>query len=190
MDEIAISLNFRKYPDRPGVVVDSRTGREYLIQDIETKILVYEDRVIGWFLQYGRILQQHHDAAFVVLQVALAQIEGVEQYRSGKSSKGKEGQFFRSGIKRIFSLTNSDDPWLENFYKLVRCGLFHDGMTRAGVWIENRFDQSLEFDGTHIRISPNKFFDAVSNDFAAYIVELRANAELRAAFQKKWDEKL
>ena len=187
MVETAISLNFKVYSDRPGFVVDSRTKLEYPLQDAETKILVYEDRVIGWFLQYGRMLQEHHDAGFVVLQVALAQIEGIEQYRRGVSSVKQPGECFLSGIKRVFSLTDADDPWLKNFYRLVRCGLFHDGMTRAGVWIENRFDRALEFDGTNIKISPNKFLDAVRDYFAAYIVQLKelTNAELREAFQRR-----
>jgi len=185
----AVSLNFRQYLDRPEVVVDSRTRREYSIQDPDTKILVYEDRVTGWFLQHGRLLQEHHDAAFVVLQVALAQIEGIEQYRRGLSSKGKESQFFCWGIKRIFSLTDANDLRLKEFYKLVRCGLFHDGMTRAGVGIGNGFDRALDFHDGGIRISPNKFFDAVSADFAAYIAQLKelANVELRETFQRKFD---
>lgn len=187
----AVSLNFRQYLDRPEVVVDSRTSREYSIRDTETKILVYEDLVTGWFLQYGRLLQEHHDAAFVVLQVALAQIEGIEQYRSGESSKRRSREFFRAGIKRIFSLTEADDLRLDNFYEFVRCGLFHDGMTGAGVGIGNGFDRALDLHGPEIRISPNKFFDAVSADFAAYIAQLKepANVELRETFQRKWDEK-
>src|SRR3990170_2990231 len=147
MDEIAISLNFKRYSNRPGFVLDFRTKREYPAQDVETKILVYEDRVTGWFLQYGQMLQEQHDAGFVVLQVALAQIECIEQYRRGVSSEKQSGEFFCSGIKRVFSLTDADDPGLKNFYRLVRCGLFHDGVTRARVEIENRFDRALEFDG-------------------------------------------
>jgi hypothetical protein len=178
--------------ESPGVFVDSRTQREYPEDDIETKILVYEDRVLGWFLQYGQLLQEHHDAAFVVLQVALAQIEGIEQYRRGMSSERKEGEFFRSGITRVFSLTNADDQWLRDLYRLVRCGLFHDGMTRAGVQIENRFDRALEFDGANIKISPNKFLDAVTAYFTDYMAQLKepANVELRNSFERKWDTRV
>src|SRR6266446_5207747 len=102
--EAAVSLNFKRYSDCPGVVIDFRTKREYPEHDIETKILVYEDRVKGWFFQYGQMLQKHHDAGFVVLQIALAQIEGIEQYRSGASSEGQSNKFLRSGLTRIFSL--------------------------------------------------------------------------------------
>ncbi len=57
--EVAVSLNFKMYRDRPGVVVDYRTKQEYPKDAIDTHILVYEDRVKGWFLNYGHMLQGH-----------------------------------------------------------------------------------------------------------------------------------
>jgi hypothetical protein len=178
MKELAISPNFKIYADGPGVVVDFRTKREYLKNETQTKILVYEDRVTGWFLNYGRMLQEHHNAAFVVLQVALAQVEGIEQYHRGESSEGQSSDFFRSGLKKIFSLTDADDPWLWDFYRFVRCGLFHDGMTRPRVLIENRFPRALEFDGKCIRISPNKFLDAVIGERkGSYLYRLTENGD-------------
>lgn len=187
--EIAVSPNFKRYSNKPGVVVDSRSKQEYPEDAVDTKILVYEDRVAGWFFRYGKHLQDYHDAGFVVLQVTLAQIEGIEQYRRGESSDRKSGRFFRDGLKRIFGFDNSSDQWLGDFYTLVRCGLFHDGMTRNRVLIENRFDTPLSYDGTYIRVSPNKFLDAVIEDFNRYIGELkdRSNADLREAFRRKHD---
>ncbi len=187
--KIAASPNFKHYNRKPGMVVDSRTNEEYIYDSLDTKILVYEDRVAGWFFRYGKHLQMHHDAGFIVLQVALAQIEGIEQYRRGQSSENKSGLFFRKGLKRIFGLDESSDDWLKDFYTLVRCGLFHDGMTRRQVWIENRFDAPLAYDGAHIQISPNKFLDAVIEDFTHYIAELKnpLNVDLREAFRRKWD---
>jgi hypothetical protein len=187
--EIAVSLNFKKYSDKPGVVVDFRTKQEYAEDALDTKILVYEDRVVGWFFGYGRLLQNHHDAGFVVLQVALAQVEGMEQYRRGESSDRDSSRFFRDGLKRIFSLDDSADGWLRDFYTLVRCGLFHDGMIRKRVKIENRFDSPLDYDGTDIFISPNKFLDAVIEDFNRYIVKLKDqnNIDLREPFRRKHD---
>ena len=42
---------------------------------------------------------------FVVLQIAMAQIEGIEQYYTGKSSENESAKFFIAGMKRIY-------PWL------------------------------------------------------------------------------
>ena len=84
------------------------------------------------------------------------------------------------------------DSWLKkDFYPLVRCGLFHDGMIRHRVAIENRYRSVLKFDGSVIRVSPNKFLNAVSRDFAKYVVQLKkpANVQLRENFLKRYDLK-
>lgn len=187
--EKAVSLNFKIYGQRPDLVFDFRTKKEYPRNDLDTKILVYEDRVLGWFLKYGKLLQEHHDAGFVVLQVALAQVEAIEQYRSGQSSENGSKKFFSAGLRRIFNLGAVSDVALGNFYGLVRCGLFHDGMTRKRVWIENRFPVALAFENDVIKISPNRFLDAVEADFKAYVAALKDPTQntLRARFLKKWD---
>jgi hypothetical protein len=184
--EKAISLNFKVYSNKPNKVIDFRTKKEYDLNNIDTKILVYEDRVLGWFLNYGRMLQSHHDAGFIVLQIAISQIEGMEQFRQGKSSKNDSENMFIDGIKRIFKNSNIEDSDLSNFYKPVRCGLFHDGMTRANVLISNNHPVAIEFKNGHMFISPNKFLDKVVVDFESYIVELKnpENRELRESFEK------
>lgn len=189
LDETAISLNFKRYSHKSGIIVDFRNKMEYPEDAVDTKILVYEDRVAGWFFRYGKHLQECHDAGFAVLQVALAQVEGIEQYRRGKSSKNKSEEFFRDGLKQIFGLDDASDHWLGNFYKLVRCGLFHDGMTRKQVIIENRRCTPLSYDGSNICISPNKFLDAVIEYFSRYIGELKNknNIDLREAFRRRYD---
>ena len=190
VSEIAISLNFRVYSDRRDVVIHQRTKKEYPRDDLDTGILVYEDRVKGWFIKYGHMLQKHHDAAFVVLQIAVAQIEGIEQFRCGKSSFKKSEGFFRKGLKRVFSsLTPADDPWIKDFYKYCRCGLFHKGMTGKNVFIENRHPLPLEYKNNQIWVSPNKFLAAVSAYFSRYVEELKdpINTALRLNFQKMWN---
>ena len=65
------------------------------------------------------MLKEHHDAGFVILQVALAQIEGIEQHRSGILSEGLSKKFFCARMKRIFSLPDIYDEQLrEDFYPL------------------------------------------------------------------------
>ena len=96
--EIAISRRFKYFPDRSrDVFVDSEVTK-FRKDEILTHILVYEDMVMGWFLDYGKELQQLpmpkcHHAGFVVLQIAMAQIEGIEQYCVGKPSEKKSRKF-------------------------------------------------------------------------------------------------
>jgi hypothetical protein len=188
MKETAVSPNFVIYRDRPEVVVDRRTSREFSHGVIDTYILVYEDAVKGWFLEYARKLREDGNSGFVVLQIAMAQIEGIEQYYSGILSEGGSKDFFIRGMKRMLNIKDSAyDSKLRNLYKKCRCGLFHDGMTRQGVVLSHDVSGPIGFgdDGT-LYISPFKLLNVVYSFFIQYIVDLKnpANLELRTNFEK------
>jgi hypothetical protein len=186
--EQAVSLHFKKFSRHPGVIVDSRSDKEFPASDAATWVLIYEDRVEGWFFRYIEELTKQHDAGFVVLQLTLGQIEGIEQYRKGRSSRDASEEFISSGLRRMFCLGNRYNSRLRHFYYDVRCGLFHDGITRPGVCIENRSPQALEITPTEIWISPNKLFKAVRKDFRDYIALLKNAKEttLRENFEAHW----
>ena len=173
-------------------VEDTETNQKYN-NCIDTYIIVYEKYVMEWVFKWGRMLQdpKHNDAGFVVLQIAISQIEEMEQCRLGKLSKKESGVLFCAGMKRIFKLNNDDDVWLKKFYLLCRCGLFHCGMTRKNVLVENSYEKAIEYkkDTTEFYLNPNKFLNAVIADFSEYINELKdeKNHELRKAFETKWD---
>ena len=94
-------------------------------------------------------------------------------------------------MKRVFGFRERDDSWIGTLYDDCRCGLFHDGMTRTRVMIENRYDVPVEYDAGQIRISPNGFLDVVSRFFDQYVADLKdtTNVELRSRFEKMWQWK-
>lgn len=157
--------------------------------NINTKIEVYEDRVKEWFLDIGKRLKQNNEAGFVILQIALSYIEGNQQYREGESSEGKSKKFFKEGLKRIFlhiQQAQNIEVILDDFYKQVRCGLFHTGITGQNVTISGNFPNDLEIIDHEIKINSHKFLDAIINDFERYINQLKDsnNISLRKNFEK------
>ncbi len=190
--ELAVSPHFKQYSDRTDVLVDDRSQKEYPIYDVDTAILVYEDSVRGWFLSYGESLRKDQNAGFVTLQIAVSQIEGMQQYRRGESSEsgkgtpGRSKDFFCEGMRRIFSLDQAADGWLALFYQSCRCGLFHNGMTGRMVVISREFAEAIEYVNHMIQVNPDRFFDAVKNDFETYVHELKEKKDtrLRDAFRK------
>ncbi|MGH1344680.1 MAG: hypothetical protein ACRBN8_24185 [Nannocystales bacterium] len=174
---------FEAWPDR---VWDNEHQGWLDKEDPLTSVRQYEDRVRGWFLRWGEHLRKHHDAGFVVLMVAVGYLEGNQQFRNGQSSKNNSTAFVVQALRRIF-------PWVleaeaKAFYGRVRCGLFHDGMTKHGVEIENRHEQALTFDDDHFVVSPNKFLDLVVDDFDAYVVELQTpNSPALDSFLVRWE---
>ncbi|GBE20092.1 MAG TPA: hypothetical protein ENG87_04575 [Candidatus Pacearchaeota archaeon] len=160
--------------------------------NINTKILVYEDRVKEWFLEVGRKLKQDNEAGFIILQVALSYIEGNQQYRKGKSSDRKSKEFFKEGMKQIFPeiiKTENADTLLNMFYKQVRCGLFHDGITGRFVTISGEFLNALEISDIEMKINPHRLLDGIIEDFDNYIILLKdeKNLVLRRNFEVRFE---
>lgn len=157
------------------------------LNDVQTKVKIYEDRVDGWFLKIAEKLKQNNEAGFVILSVAIAYIEGNQQFREGKLSKNNSKKFFIRGIRRIFDKENVPDNISTDYYSQVRCGLFHDGMTKSNVMISGEFTNPLSYNEGIIKINPNKFLNKVKEDFQKYLVELENNKILRSSFIKRFD---
>jgi hypothetical protein len=187
-DHHAIGLHFKLFLASPEWVWHAHEQRWYERAAFETKVALYADRVRGWFLQWGDLLDGHHDAGFVVLMLGVSYLEGNQQYREGATSDGASGPFFRRALLRMCPAITTDEA--KTFYKLVRCGLFHDGITKPGVGIENRFPDTVKVDpGTgDLLISPRWFLALVKTDFDEYVQQLRdpAQTQLRANFEARW----
>ncbi len=120
--------------------------------------------------------------------IAISYIEGVQQYRNGETSRNQESDVFKQGLRRIFSLKNESESDLSMFYEQVRCGLFHDGMTRNKVIIKEVYQSPIDFSENTIRINPEMFLSKIKNDFDEYIKLLRnPNSLERANFGKMYN---
>ena len=200
-----ISKNyFHMEPSDEQLIFDQRLIDRFLIENkdprdsgldynnIETKILIYEDRVKGWFLEIGEKLKQDNEAGFVIIQIALSCMEGNQQYIEGEISRNRSKLFFIKSMKRIFpdsSQVKNIDEILGIFYDQVRCGLFHDGMTRSVVTINAEHKSAIDFTSSDIVVNPHKFLDSIRKAFEDYIMELKnpSNTALRQNFEKRWN---
>lgn len=170
----AVGLHCKIFAASPGWVWHNKRKVWLPLDDDLTAVTLYENRVRGWFLDWASDLTKRHDAGFVVLMVAVGYLEGNQQYRDGATSKNNSKAFVRRALQRLF-------PWLsavqaDEFYCRVRCGLFHDGFTRAKVGIENRLPSALSMDSDQFLVSPNKFLGVVVADFDSYLADLRTPA--------------
>lgn len=170
-------------------VYDKRNENENSLDlnEVKTKIKIYEDRVNGWFLEIAEKLKTDNEAGFVILSIAIAYIEGNQQFREGKLSENNSKKFFIKGIRRIFDKEDVPEDILKGYYKQVRCGLFHDGMTKSNVLVSGKFPDPLRHTNGIIKINPHKLFDKIKEDFKNYILELESNEDLRKIFIKRFD---
>lgn len=199
---IAVSKNYRAYHDNLYIFHKRRRTKKFLINSIEAKLLVYEDRVKSWFFDIGNNLKGNNEAGFIILSIALQYIESNQQFREGKASEGDSRECFNRGFKRIFNNLYLSEANLEELghiiYGSVRCGLFHDQITGRDIYIhagENTpvFVWQQQNIGNTIRniilINPHKFLDMVNQDFHDYISKLKdeGQIELRENFDKMFN---
>ncbi|TAH51301.1 MAG: hypothetical protein EYC68_11395 [Chloroflexota bacterium] len=188
--EIQISPRFL-FDTKERNIIDSATGERRELEELSTKIDVFEDRVLGWFFEIANGLRQNDDASYVLLMIATAQVEGLQQYYEGGSSDRKSRKFFRRGIWRIFGSDVATETAIDKFYSAVRCGLFHDGFTNGDVFLSETFSDPLQFDGSEqiIKINPQLFVSSVEKDIKNYCAKLRTNNEpdLVKHFEHIWE---
>ncbi|WP_148288347.1 hypothetical protein [Prochlorothrix hollandica] len=166
-------------PFRTAVVIDERNNEERLNpQNLDDKIKIYERETRGWFFAHVEGLlnqggQQAFDNGFVILMICASYFEAVEQYRTGQSSFGKTGKFFKNSIKRVIKDGNFDNSELNNLHSKFRCGLFHNGMTKKGVIFNFDSEKAIKFQDSMIIINPQRLFILIEEDFDQYLYELR-----------------
>ncbi len=189
-EEVAFSLHYKWNPRKPAYVRDARTGDELDLYDFETKVAIYEDRVKTWFLDHAKILHTQGNAGYVVLQIAVSQIEGMEQLRQGNTSRGKSEDYFVKSMTRIFPHLANDDSLLKAVYSNVRCGLFHSGFTQGPVFISEDFSSAIAVDDGRINVCPSKVLASVSDSFEDLVHLLMDPNEttLRRNFGVMWDK--
>lgn len=149
-------------------------NEEYLNTNaIDDKIKIYERQVKEWFLNRASRLLKGGDNGFIVLMICISYIEGVQQYIDGRSSNGNSGAVFTQGLNRIFSL-NVENSKLNDFYRQVRCGLFHNGMSGNQVIISYSYPQPIDFsENNTIKINPKILLNEIRKDFSSYIATLK-----------------
>jgi hypothetical protein len=182
LPHVAVSLHFKRFHAHPGFVWHQAERRWYSADDFDTSVLLYADRVRGWFLECVR--QVEHNGGFIILMVAISYLEGNERYRRGDTSTTAVGEMIKSALRRLFP--SIDDAAAASFYKDVRCGLFHDGMTRASVVISSQQSDALLAQGGMLSVNPQRFLERVMADLDQYVTDLKDQSKeaLRNNFSK------
>lgn len=164
-------------------VFDELNQQELDPLNVNHKILIYERQVKGWFINQAEnlIKYKNQDKGFIVLMICLSYIEGVEEYKTGQNSQNRSREFFINSINKIFpnKFQNSE---ISELYREARCGLFHNGMVRGQIVINNSFNEAIKFSDNRIKISPSKFLNEIKIDFENFINELKTDNQKRANF--------
>ena len=182
-------------------------------QSIGDKIRVFEDRLRGWKLDIAKeAIERNGHAGFAVLDIVTSYFELMGLCTEGRGKKTtvpakgggtKEvnwgsGDYFRSGMRHVFPELHTVDAslierLLKAFYKDVRCGLYHQAMTRHGVLLSGAYPRAITFhdiDGkTLIYINPGPLVEHLQAHLSDYILHISdpANVDSRNLFEDVFD---
>jgi hypothetical protein len=183
------------------------------LKTIEDKINVFEDQIRGWVLNHAQALasgdynfQEH--AGFAILMLVSSYFEAIEAFYRGRPSKaGESKKFFKVGFLRVFEevpkllkngLAQLQDELLNELYEQLRCGLYHEAMTKGKIILRHdTAAMGFLFDPTNLSIptiviDPWQMLARVETHFTGFIAKVKDPHEkdLRAAFEMCFDLKV
>jgi len=130
---------------------------------------------------------------FAQLAIIVSYLEMIAKYKDGYLGESESSKYFKQGMLYTFSeIPDNEKDLLEVFYKHVRNGLYHLGITRPKVILFDKIPGSIGFhhENGELVTSPDKFVNDISIRFEAFSQELRkpTNIELRRNFEARFNK--
>jgi hypothetical protein len=158
---------------------------------LEDMIDVFEDQMRGWLIEPANALRYYQHAGFGILAIVLSYFEPIGQFLEGKADVSKRQ--FVVGLKAVFPGIDPTipDTLFHELYDQVRCGIFHQGITKRKVMIRPQGPHPIEVIYgaghvvTQVEIVPINLIDSINNHLVRYVADLRnpENQDLRSNFR-------
>ena len=157
---------------------------------LDQKILIFEDREIGWRFRIVRETEEKvPDSGYGLISMLFSYFEMLAQYRSGTSSKSDSKNAFSYGVRNVYPTSTLQDADLNDIYDRVRCGMYHNGYTKRGTLLSGDFAEALGVECGNVLIDPHKLLKDLQSNLTCYIASLKDanNAILRRNFERIFD---
>jgi hypothetical protein len=126
------------------------------------------------------------EAGYAILSVIVSYFEMIAQFINGEDSKNKSKPFFVQGFRAVYPTTSLSDVEIQWLYEVVRCGMYHGGMTKSGTRLSRYFSTGFTLQGGEVWVNPGRAVEELNTHFAGYVRDLRnpANARERSLFER------
>jgi hypothetical protein len=160
--------------------------------NFEKKVHVFQNRVLGWQLKLAGDMKLNNvpDRGYAQLMICLSYFEMIARYREGNVTDKDAGKWFVKGIRYVF---DKQEPGYEGqlveFYKRVRNGLYHIGMTRHNVWLTGGLGAAWKYQGGVIWIDPDELVASLCIDLVKYSARIQevGEVQLRTNFIQRFN---
>lgn len=202
---LSLNISFQKNNDNTYSIFEWNDKRKIIEKDIEFKniadntvIKIFIDEIKGWFLDpLVKLYPKREDITdwnphpneMIVLSICMMYPETIQQYIDWKKSNNASKDIFCKGFKILQN--NVDEKLVEDFYKWVRCWLFHMASLNNNRYI--RYDYSRQKQIPWIIIAKDwaskiiylhNFIDAIIKHFNLYIEQIQQKKSMRESFLK------
>lgn len=177
-----------------------------------TKIEVYEKQINNWFIKPAQLLadsskkDHNYEMEISLLTLMITFFESHGQYLLGESSMNNSRRVFVSGFRSfleylIYNKRHKEEYYLkidlDQLYRLVRCGLLHNGYIKAnGVCF---FIDKLKLDKDHVvypntilggslLINTHNMIEEIKVYLDYYIDLVHTNDKVRRKFEHMFNE--
>lgn len=143
---------------------------------IDTKIMLFEDRVLGWKLNIADQIMNGkkkpdgtdeslpiRGAGYAALDIVFSYFEMIAKYEDGFARAGKSEDYFKAGVYSVFpefrhvpapatplspigNVVSIVDIALDLMYEGIRCGLYHSGITNGRIMLTGEIKTPMAFE--------------------------------------------
>jgi len=146
----------------------------WIVADTDKKIEIFQDRVNGWMLDIAKQCNEIPHSGFAVLSIILSYFEMIGAFNKGDTDHTGSNEF-KDGIRLVFQEFKNHDSELGELYRLCRCGMYHIGMVREGILLDN-YDKPLSLENNVWKIDPAKLVERITEHFNNdYLNQIRTN---------------
>lgn len=182
---------------------------------LDTKITLFEDRVLGWKLNIAdQIINGSQETSsirhsgFAVLDIVFSYFEMIAKYEDGFKG-GESEKYFKKGVHSVFpeirkfppstasplspvgNVVSLVDTVLSLMYKGIRCGLYHSGVTSGKIFLTTEIETPIAFDVQlqMLIVNPHLLVPKLKSHLRNYIERIRdnKNIDLRTKFEVRYD---
>jgi hypothetical protein len=160
--------------------------------DNDALIEVFRDRIDGWQLSIAEeMLRQIEDsplypamkhAAYALISVVFSYFEMVGQLVKMPGKKTGATDDFVAGFEDVYPAWKGRTRDIETVYDRIRCGMFHNGYTKRGVYIDGDYTVTFELKSGIVQLNPHTLVRDLRKHFTALTtrLEIKTNSNLRS----------
>jgi hypothetical protein len=152
----------------------------------------------GWKDNAGTTHPAIPEAGFAAVAILFTYFEPIGRYLDGDCSEDKMGFFFKKGLHAVFpSIREHANPRgvksvEDMLWKAVRCGIYHAGMTRGGIFLTGDITSPIEVPSDYkvLAINPHLLVKAELAHLESYRMNLLRSgetSEVGARFVARFD---